>query len=231
VTNKKETPNADRIAMLGAHADFDEALESLEGKDRAALARELESEGFDLAAEEARLRATLASVGAARSAKVVPLALRRRDRSRWALLAVAAVIALGIGYAWRTRRPEDPVAKKPLVPSAVPSSATSGLDVRGNAIKPPEEQYGAGHPDCVEVPPSGNVTVTGKVLRKGTVFVLDLDEPLCGAEPIEQAVLDPGEANLLPLVGRDARVEATTTPSDAARRYVLHVVRVSPAPQ
>src|SRR6185369_4771689 len=89
----------------------------------------------------------------------------------WPFVAVAAAIALVIGYVRQGRQPLKP-PRAPTTPSAE-----------------------AAPPTCIEAPANKRImTLTGTVRREGkSRFVLDLDLPVCGATPIEHVVLYPND--------------------------------------
>jgi hypothetical protein len=144
--------------------------------------------------------------------------------------------------------PDDPIAKP--TPSTVPSSATPSIDLRGNPIVVPPEQYGAGHSDCEELEWADGVTgaARGKFdghLGKGMnangveeqFFTLVLDDPVCAQDgaPVEELQIydatdrDAGPIIFAKLAGKHVRLEGVTFAQHTAHHHRPIVMGVEKA--
>jgi hypothetical protein len=162
---RKKRSAREKLAILVAQSEVDDAMREISAKSADELA------GDDVDAARAKVLEALPKD----TANVVPLRPRRTSTAAWALrLAAAAIVVIAVGYAWRYRRPDEPIARP--TPSVSPPPSVSPVP----PWKEVPEQYGAGHPDCDGRVGDAHVKVSGTIIREGGRILLDLDTPLCG---------------------------------------------------
>ena len=203
-SEKKKRSDDEILADILDEAEAEEALEKVTSMTREEREKQLADAGFDMAEEDAHVRAVIQKhrgTGGA-PAKVVELPKRGRPFRFTQALLLAAAFALGIG-------------------------GTSAVGVACHEVFP-DRNVAAPQRRCI--PPDDRVALEGTLKRTTTDppgFALDLTVPLCGRDAksddhTETLDVPPGGADLPPLVGRQVRVEG------AAHLTARRVVPVEP---